>query len=41
MTTTEKSIASRLSGIQKLENKVALQKGALLQQAITSTNPND
>lgn len=34
-------IHTKLSGIQKLENKIALQKGALLQQAITSTNPND
>lgn len=41
MATTEKSIATRLGGIEKLENKIALQKGALLQRAITSTNPND
>lgn len=35
------SYADKLKGIEKLEKKVALQKGVLLQKAITSTNPND
>jgi hypothetical protein len=35
------TIGQKLTGLQKLEKKIALQKGALLNEAIKSTNPND
>src|ERR1700678_3096990 len=35
------SISSRLSGIQKIEKKLAFEKEALLNKAIRGSNPND
>jgi hypothetical protein len=37
----EKTLSGQLSGLQKLEKKIAFQKEALLNKALQSANPND